>query len=52
MVHLEKERDALEAVLNDASAQPIPLSYITICKITNDFSDVLGCGGFGVVYTV
>ncbi|KAL6594958.1 hypothetical protein ACP70R_048061 [Stipagrostis hirtigluma subsp. patula] len=41
---------ALEHLLNNASAEPIELSYAILAKITNGFSQVIGRGGFGVVY--
>jgi len=49
---LEKKLEALEQVLADANAEPIPLSYACLRKVTNDFSQEIGRGGFGVVYMV
>ncbi|KAL6640391.1 hypothetical protein ACP70R_021514 [Stipagrostis hirtigluma subsp. patula] len=46
----QKEQEALERILIDESAEPIMLSYAFIRKITNDFSQEIGRGGFGVVY--
>ncbi|KAL6907896.1 hypothetical protein ACP4OV_002066 [Aristida adscensionis] len=44
--------DVLERILNDTSAGPIELSFAFLESITNDFSSsqVIGSGGFGVVY--
>ncbi|KAL6658418.1 hypothetical protein ACP70R_004004 [Stipagrostis hirtigluma subsp. patula] len=46
----EDEQEALEHILNDSSANPIMLSYAFLNTITNKFSEVIGGGGFGVVY--
>ncbi|CAM0145557.1 unnamed protein product [Urochloa decumbens] len=42
--------EALERILNDASEEPIELPYALLQNITNDFYQVIGNGGFGVVY--
>ena len=49
---LEKKLEALEQVLADANAEPIPLSYACLRKVTHDFSQEIDRGGFGVVYMV
>ncbi|RCV37537.1 hypothetical protein SETIT_8G071400v2 [Setaria italica] len=46
----EVEFAALERVLLDASAEPIQLSHNLLEDITKNFSEVIGSGGFGVVY--
>ncbi|XP_035821244.1 uncharacterized protein [Zea mays] len=46
----ENEDQALEHILTDANAEPVMLSYAFLKSITNDFSCVIGRGGFGVVY--
>ncbi|KAL6653802.1 hypothetical protein ACP70R_008726 [Stipagrostis hirtigluma subsp. patula] len=46
----ENEREALERILISASAPPVELSYALLENITNNFSNVIGCGGFGKVY--
>ncbi|XP_034568828.1 uncharacterized protein [Setaria viridis] len=48
----ENENEALERILNDASAEPIMLSYRFLESITENFSRdrEIGTGGFGVVY--
>ncbi|OEL13818.1 hypothetical protein BAE44_0025163 [Dichanthelium oligosanthes] len=46
----QKELYDLERLLVDVKAKPIPLSYACLRKITNDFSQEIGHGGFGVVY--
>ncbi|CAN6227185.1 unnamed protein product [Urochloa humidicola] len=48
----EKESEALERILVDASAEPIMLSYTFLKSITKNFSEdrEIGIGGFGVVY--
>jgi hypothetical protein len=48
----ENEDQALEHILTDANAEPVMLSYAFLKSITNDFSCVIGRGGFGVVYKV
>ncbi|KAM0921810.1 hypothetical protein ACQ4PT_006721 [Festuca glaucescens] len=44
------ELEALERVLTNAGAQPIRLSYPLMKSMTRNFSEVIGRGGFGVVY--
>ncbi|VAI63733.1 uncharacterized protein LOC119326310 [Triticum dicoccoides] len=44
------EMEALERVFSDASAKPIKLSYGLLEIITENFSNEIGRGGFGVVY--
>lgn len=44
------ELEALERILDDASAKPTKISYAVMESITNNFSKVIGRGGFGVVY--
>jgi hypothetical protein len=46
------ELKTLEDVLADSNAKPVRLSYLFIKSITRDFSDEIGCGGFGSVYLV
>ncbi|CAN6362685.1 unnamed protein product [Urochloa humidicola] len=48
----EKESEALERIIVDASAEPIVLSYTFLKSITKNFSEdrEIGIGGFGVVY--
>lgn len=41
---------ALEHIMSDASAEPIKLSYGLLRSITDNFSNEIGRGGFGVVY--
>jgi hypothetical protein len=50
----ENENEALERILNDASAEPIMLSHRFLESITENFSKdrEIGTGGFGVVYMV
>ena len=48
----EKELGALEHILVDANADPIALSYASLFKVTNGFSQEIGRGGFGSVYMV
>jgi coatomer subunit beta' len=43
---------ALEHIMSDASAEPIKLSYGLLRSITDNFSNEIGRGGFGVVYQV
>ncbi|XP_024318739.1 clathrin heavy chain 1-like isoform X3 [Brachypodium distachyon] len=47
---LASEIEALERILSDASAQPTRLSYALLRSVTNNFSKVIGHGGFAVVY--
>ncbi|XP_047057786.1 uncharacterized protein LOC124664274 [Lolium rigidum] len=47
---LEAELEALKRTLSDPSEEPVKLSYPTIEIITEDFSEEIGRGGFGVVY--
>jgi len=42
--------EALEGILNDTSAEPIKLSYGLLKLITDNFSNKIGQGAFGVVY--
>ncbi|XP_037455855.1 cysteine-rich receptor-like protein kinase 29 [Triticum dicoccoides] len=44
------ELEALELVFNDASSEPMKLSYGLLRSITDNFSNEIGCGGFGLVY--
>lgn len=44
------ELEALEQVFSDASAEPLKLSYGLLDFITDNFSNEIGRGGFGVVY--
>ncbi|KAM3223512.1 hypothetical protein ACQJBY_057085 [Aegilops geniculata] len=44
------ELETLELVFNDASSEPMKLSYGLLRSITNNFTNEIGCGGFGVVY--
>ncbi|TVU20677.1 hypothetical protein EJB05_36896, partial [Eragrostis curvula] len=46
----QNEHEALEHVLIDIDAAPIMLSYAFLRKITNDFSNEIGRGGYGIVY--
>ncbi|KAL6640389.1 hypothetical protein ACP70R_021512 [Stipagrostis hirtigluma subsp. patula] len=46
----ENEHKALENILLDTSAEPVMLSYAFLRKITNNFSQLIGSGGFGEVY--
>ncbi|KAL6595552.1 hypothetical protein ACP70R_047892 [Stipagrostis hirtigluma subsp. patula] len=46
----ENEHEALEHILLDMSAEPVMLSYAFLRKITNNFSQLIGSGGFGEVY--
>lgn len=50
MDDIEKELEILERILIDEHAEPTMLSYALLKKITNDFSQEIGSGGFGVVY--
>ncbi|PUZ46710.1 hypothetical protein GQ55_7G104100 [Panicum hallii var. hallii] len=50
MDYQENEQEALERILSDAGVEPIMLSFAFLRKITNDFSQEIGRGGFGVVY--
>jgi serine/threonine protein kinase len=52
MENMETELEALENVFGDASAEPIKLSYGLLRYITDNFSNEIGRGGFGVVYMV
>lgn len=52
MDDIEKELEILERILIDEHAEPTMLSYALLKKITNDFSQEIGSGGFGVVYMV
>lgn len=52
MDYQENEQEALERILSDAGVEPIMLSFAFLRKITNDFSQEIGRGGFGVVYMV
>ncbi|KAL6908194.1 hypothetical protein ACP4OV_002364 [Aristida adscensionis] len=47
MFDQENKHEALEHILIDSSADPIELSYDFLENITNDFSEVIGRGGFG-----
>ncbi|XP_062182833.1 uncharacterized protein LOC133886939 isoform X2 [Phragmites australis] len=40
----------LERIFVDATAEPIKISYAAIKQITKNFAQVIGDGGFGVVY--
>ncbi|KAK3119048.1 hypothetical protein QOZ80_9BG0712830 [Eleusine coracana subsp. coracana] len=42
--------ERLECVFNDASAKPIKISYTALKSVTKNFVQVIGRGGFGVVY--
>ncbi|KAK3120380.1 hypothetical protein QOZ80_9AG0686610 [Eleusine coracana subsp. coracana] len=42
--------ERLECVFNDASAKPIKISYAALKSVTKNFVQVIGRGGFGVVY--
>uniref|UniRef100_A0A0A8Y1I8 Protein kinase domain-containing protein n=1 Tax=Arundo donax TaxID=35708 RepID=A0A0A8Y1I8_ARUDO len=44
------EIEDLECVFVDATAEPIKISYAAIKQITKNFAQVIGDGGFGVVY--
>ncbi|CAM0908622.1 unnamed protein product [Alopecurus aequalis] len=44
------ELEALERVFSDATAEPIRLSYGLLKCVTDDFSNEIGRGGFGVVF--
>uniref|UniRef100_A0ACD5V9J0 Uncharacterized protein n=1 Tax=Avena sativa TaxID=4498 RepID=A0ACD5V9J0_AVESA len=44
------ELAALEHIMSDASAEPIKLSYGLLRSITDNFSNEIGRGGFGIVY--
>jgi len=48
------ERDLLESMLLDTTAEPIPLPLSLLKSITNNFSNdqAIGEGGFSVVYKV
>jgi enhancer of mRNA-decapping protein 4 len=48
----ENEVEDLERILSDASMEPIKISYAVIRSITKNFAQVIGDGGFGVVYLV
>jgi hypothetical protein len=48
----DNELEALERILIDSSVEPIMLSIAFLKFITNNFSQVIGIGGFGVVYMV
>lgn len=48
----DHELEKLDRVLIDENADAIPLSYQLLERITNNFSDEIGRGGFGVVYKV
>ncbi|XP_024311085.1 enhancer of mRNA-decapping protein 4 isoform X2 [Brachypodium distachyon] len=50
MPDLASEIEALEHIFSDASVQPTKLSYALIKSVTNNFSKVIGRGGFAVVY--
>ena len=52
MDNIATELESLERVFNDASAEPIRLSYGFLRSVTNNFSEEIGRGGFGVVYMV
>ncbi|GJN13233.1 hypothetical protein PR202_ga31580 [Eleusine coracana subsp. coracana] len=40
----------LEHVFKDANAKPVKISYAVLKSITKNFGQVIGRGGFGVVY--
>lgn len=44
------EVEDLERILIDECAEPIKISYAAIRHITKNFAQVIGDGGFGVVY--
>lgn len=46
------EVEDLERIFADTSASPINISYAAIKYITKNFAQVIGDGGFGVVYLV
>lgn len=46
----ESEVEELERRLNDADADPMKIPYAVIKTITKNFAQVIGHGGFGVVY--
>jgi gamma-glutamyltranspeptidase len=48
----ENEHQALEHILTGTNAEPAMLSYAFLKSITDDFSSIIGRGGFGVVYKV
>ncbi|KAK3119087.1 hypothetical protein QOZ80_9BG0713560 [Eleusine coracana subsp. coracana] len=50
MGDLANEIEQLERVLFDTRAEPIKISYSVIKSITKGFAQVIGTGGFGVVY--
>lgn len=52
MVDQTNEVQDLERVFSDASAEPIKISYAAIKYVTKNFAQVIGDGGFGVVYLV
>ncbi|CAL4991224.1 unnamed protein product [Urochloa decumbens] len=46
----ESEVEDLERILSDANMEPIKIPYAVIKSITKNFAQVIGDGGFGVVY--
>lgn len=48
----DNELEALESILIDSSLEPIMLSFAFLKHITKNFSQVIGSGGFGLVYMV
>jgi hypothetical protein len=47
-----RELEALEHIMSDPNAEPIKLSFGLLRSITDNFSNEIGHGGFGVVYQV
>lgn len=54
MVLEDSTRNLLECILHDANEEPVALPLSFLKSITNNFSDdqIVGCGGFAVVYKV
>ncbi|CAL4995413.1 unnamed protein product [Urochloa decumbens] len=50
MDYPDNELEAMERVLNDTNEEPIMLSYTFLKNVTNNFAEVIGSGGFGIVY--
>ena len=46
------EVEELERIFADTRAEPIKISYAAIKYVTKNFAEVIGRGGFGVVYLV
>jgi len=51
-VEMGDQISELEHIFADTRAEPIKISYAAIKYVTKNFAEVIGRGGFGVVYLV